>query len=488
MSNTKLAAVALLSIVVAGCGTSSAPGGSSALADPAAPGAAEARVVIADLDTGINPYHAFYNASGTVTQSPIYPPGSPPSAVTPEVLSEFGVDAAHVITLTRTGDFAADFAADEAIWKSIKRGELYWFKGTNIIAVSFVDQKAGVVPILPEGSTHGVGTSSAALTANPEAVLLFVEQGDAGIGSDETHQFAFNHPLVDILTTSYGVSFAMGLVPAPETNRFLGTYEAVVGQGKLHFSSSGNGPGLSPFRAGAGPWWDIGVSGVEEDSSNGRTLLSGLFPDFLADFTQTLPYCYQCEDGYEQFVAGTSFSTPRAAGVASRVVLEARRALKHVGPIKMVDGLPIMVVGADGTTTISNWQIRRALEDAAFTPGLADYDPVEGVFDLGGLPINPVAPWVQVGWGVLSSNPDRGVVAEALAHLGLGGEAHAKDPGYCDFQTKIMQERMLYWDNLANTLDPIGSVVISPGTPVPGSPESQRYIFCGSSLPPLPAS
>jgi hypothetical protein len=59
---------------------------------------AEARVVVAVIDSGVNPYHAFYNVG-----SPIYPSEAPPASVTPAVLAEFGVTPECQFTLTRTG-------------------------------------------------------------------------------------------------------------------------------------------------------------------------------------------------------------------------------------------------------------------------------------------------------------------------------------------------------------------------------------------------
>ena len=428
------------------------------------------RVVVADIDSGINPYHDWYNAG-----SAIYPAGSPPSSVTPELLAELNIDAAHQLQLTRTGNPAADYAADAAIWASIKKGELYWFKGTNILAITFKDQPAGGVPILPdtEDDTHGVGTSSSVLAGNPEAVVLFIEPDE--LGSELAHGYAFTLPAVDIVTTSYGVSIPNTGIPLPEANTFFSTFEGVVQLGKLHFSSGGNGPGLTPLRAGAGPWWSIGVSGFEEDSSNGRTLLSGLFPDFIADFTQRLPYCMVCQDEFEDFVAGTSFSTPLAAGIASKVLLEARRTMGSAGGIQVrPDNQSVMAVGADGRA-LSNWQLRRALEEAAYIPQIGDYDPVEGVFDVAGLPINPVAPWLQIGWGVLSANPDKGVVEKALSFLGLAGPAPAvKTMGYCEFQTGVITVRHQYWDNVS----PLGALnpVLTGGAV--GDYEEDPYIYC----------
>ena len=426
---------------------------------PVNPGAA--RTVVADLDSAINPYHSAFYAGG------LYYPTSAPQAVTQEVLDELGVAPENVVQLTRTGNFEADFAADKAFWDRVQPQTPYHFLGTNIIATSFApaDTPGGYLVPHPDKSAHGVGTASAVLAANPETVLYFVEQ-DSNLGSAESHAHVFRNPAVDLVTTSYGVSIPNTGFPIPEAWAFEHTYEGVVENGKLHFSSGGNGPGLTPLRAGAGPWWSIGVSGVEEGSSNGQTTLSGRFPDFVSDFTQELPYCHACENGTDS-VGGTSFSTPRAAGVASRVLLEARRAAAHVGGITDVGGVPTMVAG---DAPVTNWQLRRALEQAAHVPGSAEYDPVEGVLDLGAIPVNDAAPWAQVGWGDLTADPAKGVVAGALTVLG-GGEV-AKDEGFCTFQTGVITARKAYWDEVASNVP--GFLGEQP----PGAPAEDPFVYC----------
>ena len=152
--------------------------------------------------------------------------------------------------------------------------------------------------------------------SNPDAIIYFIEANSA-LGSAESHAAAFLNPAVDMVTTSYGISFALGLLPSPEYRAFEHSYEGVVLGGKLHFSSGGNGPGITALRGGAGPWWSIGVSGIQEGESEGDTVLSGNLPDFVSDFTQTLPYCMDCQSGMTR-VSGTSFSTPRSAGLASK--------------------------------------------------------------------------------------------------------------------------------------------------------------------------
>lgn len=445
--------------------------------DPARP-----RVVVSVIDSAINPYHDFYYQR--------------PSAVTKEVLEDLGVKPGNVVRLTRTGDFVADRAADAGFWSSVKRGELYHFAGTNIIATSLALTEPYLKPVATK-NPHGVGTSAAVLEANPDAIILFVEANDA-LGSAESHAAAFRNPAVDIVTTSYGVSVGFGLAPLPEYRAFEHSYEGVVGRGKLHFSSGGNGPGVTALRAGAGPWWSIGVSGIEEGSSEGDTTLSGNVSDFVSDFTQTLPYCMDCESGTSS-ISGTSFSTPRSAGLASKVLLEVRTALKHKGGIRWVGAQPMLATNAPkgkgaaaqcGTkrvcNSVSNWQLRRALEQAAWIPETTAYDPTQASSGGVGLPVAPVAPWLQTAWGDLSAAEGKGVVSAALAELSaltsfsFGGTARVKPIGFCEYQTKVIQARKAYWDQVAPTLP--DNPILTGETP-PGEPAQDPFVYCSTVTP-----
>ena len=404
--------------------------------------AANARVTVAVIDSAINPYHDFYNAGGEIYQN------SAPSSVTPEVLAAFGIDEAHQIQLTRTGNFANDYAADKArVWDKIRPGELYWFKGTNVIAASY---DPGTRPILPDDSadTHGVGTSSAVLRANPEAVVVFLE----GI-TDQAESFAFRHPEIDIITTSYG---PVGSIPLP--NHVNDSYVGVVFNGKLHFGAADNSPSPAVQDGTAGPWWSVGVAGFQEATrgttpadpgSNGRQIVSGSLPDFVADFTQVLPYCFDCETGM-QSASGTSFATPRSAGTMSKILLETRRALGHSGGIGRTEtGRPFMAGNA--SRRITNWELRRALENGAYYPRVVDYTPTTtGTYNITSVRVLDPTPWTQVGWGLITTDPAHQVVEQTLAHLGA---RHAvtrhKDYLACQYMPPLIRARQVYWNAVA---------------------------------------
>lgn len=415
--------------LLAACGD-----GGGAASDGEAPASgAKARVVVAVVDSALNPYHAFFYAG-----SPIYPDAAP-TAVTAEVLAELGVVAADQVQLTRSGDLAADLATDAAFWNRVERNRPYWFKGSNIVAISGCEEPFRPLQPQADKNPHGTGTSAAMLKANPEAVLLFFEACEMPTGPDaEALEYVLGHPAVDLLSFSYNFG-----LPTTEP----GSYRGVVELGKLVFQAAGNYPIPVLYQGGAGSWWTIGVSGIDE-RAGGQTVSAALLPDFVANFTDSLPFCMDCEDA-RLTISGTSISTPQAAGLASKILLEARRRLGHTGGIRLENGQPaVMAVGA--TQRISNWDLRRALEEAAYVsyaPG--DYTPPTPVADVppvNAIPINPMAPWLQLAWGDLSTDPAKEVMAETLAHLGFGTPSRQKAAGYCQHLAERMRGRQAYGD------------------------------------------
>lgn len=384
----------------------------------------DARVVVAVVDSAVNPYHEYYSAGGS-----LYGTGKP-SSVTPAVLKEFGIEKDHIIKLTRTGNFLSDFAKDKAQFDAIEAGEPYWFEGTNVIGISF--SPAGK-RLRPDGSDspHGVGTTAAVLGANPEAIIVSVD----GI-NENSEKWAFTHPAVDIVTTSYGP-------PVPTLSNLSSSYTGVVKNGKAHFGAATNDPQYAGTDATSGPWWTIGIAGFQEGETEGRQLSSGSFPDFVGDFSQELPYCRSCEDT-KRVVRGTSFATPRSAGTFSKILLEARRAVGHTGGVITKGVKSPQMVG--GSKPLTVWEMRRALELGAYYPTTTDFKPGTDT----STPILDVAPWLQAGWGAITPDNEHEVIKQTLAHLGFGGKAdRKKSEAACDFQTAHIEIRHAYFDNVA---------------------------------------
>jgi hypothetical protein len=276
------------------------------------------------------------------------------------------------------------------------------------------------------------------LEANPDAVVVMVE----GI-TEASEEWAFTHPAVDVVTTSYG---PIGSPPLPDHLAF--SYTGVVAGGKVHTGAVDNTPALAPVDSTGGPWWSIGVSGHEEGDTEGRQLVSGTLPDVVADFTQTLPYCTDCQEG-RSTVSGTSFATPTTAGVVSRAILAARETAGHPGGIVTTAGGPALV-GGDEPLTV--WDLRRALEEAAAYPTTDEWDPLasDDVFGVTTTPAVDPAPWSTLGWGLVTPDPDRGVVAELLARLGVEGEpTRTKSAEACTAMTTEFEARYAYWNTYA---------------------------------------
>lgn len=410
----------------------------------------EPRVVVSIVDSAINPYHAYFYAGSEIYAD------MPPSSITPAVLAELGVDPQDSVRLTRSGDIEADKAADTAFWDQVEHGRPYWFEGSNIVAISFCEE--GFRPLEPdvEKSAHGTGVSAALLKANPEAILLFVES----CAQPEAHEmlYALEHPAVDIFSFSYNLG-----LPITE----VGAYRAVVELGKLIFQAAGNYLVPVEYQGGPGSWWTIGVSGIDVEE-NGQSSTGALLPDFVAGFRDSLPFCNDCETGLVP-IGGTSVSTPQAAGLASKALLEARRWYGHSGGIRPAEDGELAAMVMDGDRRIRNWDLRRALEEAAYVEyGPEDYAGPSLVVDLppiGSLPYNPLAPWLQLAWGDLSTDPGKGVLQEALAHLGLWAATRAKSEDYCLYMAEQMRRRQAYGDLRGQVT---GEVV----------PEPNPYRFC----------
>jgi hypothetical protein len=108
-----------------------------------------------------------------------------------------------------------------------------------------------------------------------------------------------------------------------------------------------------------------------------------------------------------------------------------------------------MVQGAN--RAITNWDLRRALENGAYYPSVYNYTPTtSGTYNITSVPVLDPAPWAQVGWGAITSDGEHQVIEQTLAHLGIRGQiTRYKDYAACQFMTALMQTRHVYWDKVA---------------------------------------
>ena len=367
--------------------------------------------VIAPIDTGINVYHDHFRTNETY----------------PQWLLD-GLGVTMVCDITLEGSYQDRLDSDmETCWNQITASDIVYFTGTKIIGNS-PDWSGDEIPILDDPSDgHGSAVTGAVLDANPDAIIFFVE----GFSTNAVLAAA-NQPLVDVITTSFG---AIGSVPVSGIER--ATEEAVVNQMKIHTGAADNSPSPAVQDATAGPPWSIGIAGYAEGGDDQKEIMSGSYPDISADWTQVLPN-HQDIDGYHE-TSGTSFATPRTAGIISFVLDSLRTEYMDYSSgasPSLRDGFLVNGTDAEGNVVqISNSDIREAINLSAWYPELG-WDPTSGT-----MPISPVAPCTQTGWGLVNlSNID-----PIISHLN-GSSPLPERPGDVVTCMAVNQEaRENYW-------------------------------------------
>jgi len=324
--------------------------------------------VVAPIDTGINVYHERFMLNETY----------------PDWLLE-GLGVTMHCNLTWEGTWQERYEADrETCWDVITSSDIVYFPCTRISGTTPDDGTD--IPILDDPSDgHGTAVTGAVLDANPGAVIFFVE----GF-SDAAVLAAANQPLVDIITTSFG---PIGSVPVPGIED--ATKVAVVDYNKIHTGAADNPPSPAVQDSTAGPPWSIGISGYAEEDDDQKETMSGSYPDIAADWTQVLPN-HDDTTGYHE-TSGTSFATPRTAGILSLVITMLREDTGDMrsGASDELGRNGLLVNSTD--LPVANSDIRNALNLSGWYPSFSTWDPSSGT-----TPMSPVAPCTQVGWGAVN--------------------------------------------------------------------------------------
>ena len=328
-----------------------------------------AYTIVAPIDTGINVYHNHFIMNGSYPSSLLD-----------------GLNVTMVCDISTEGTWQERYEADkESCWDLITSSDIVWFRGTRIIGTSPDD--ATDIPILDDPQDgHGTAVTGAVLDANPDAVIFFVE----GF-SDAAVLAAANQPLVDIITTSFG---PIGSVPVPGIED--ATKIAVVDNKKIHTGAADNSPSPAVQDSTAGPPWSIGISGYAEEGDDQKETMSGSYPDIAADWTQILPN-HDDIDGYHE-TSGTSFATPRTAGLLSKIILTLRSDFGDYSSGADPEKRGGFLVSGEGMN-VTNDDLRDALNLSAWYPSSSTWDPLSGT-----MPISPLAPCTQVGWGVVNES------------------------------------------------------------------------------------
>ena len=373
-------------------------------------------VVIAVVDTGINPYHVAYRRPEYAVHPSTYIEGFP--ADTP----------ALGLSLGQTDYVTARGADDGPVWSQVAEKRLYWIPGTNIVgAYSVADYEGtppGGLPARPivDDDGHGTGTTSVAaggglsslrapFGSNPEALIVILE----GLG-DEGVKWASEQPWIDFISGSYGDPAS---IPCNDQVDDMGvwcgreyryTAPFVLRDSRTACFSAGNGltrtgvlaDRYSSLRPTSGPSWVITVGAVSPRNEQDYGWHS--VPVDVSSYGLHWPAAEPFSTAGEQSFGGTSNATPVTCGVFSKALLEARKRLGDAaeGIHTTPDGETVAAVGppnraggllGDGVLT------RTELEQAVFTtaePG--EFDPNGWTYDPIVVPTTPVY-YTQQGYG-----------------------------------------------------------------------------------------
>lgn len=386
--------------------------------EPVEPGG-DGRVVVAVVDTGVNPYHQAFEAPGLGT-------GDLPARIQEAADGERRDPLS--VPLREADTYRESLLQDAGTWTRLPGQRLVHFQDTRVLGYNLAAGEPPGVPVLDAGG-HGTMTTHAVLAQNPDALVVMVTGGDY----DEGVRWANDQPWIDLLSLSWGPVVNAAGVAEPHAFDFT-TAEATQeswNAGKLVFSATGNDPTLAHTDTTSGPPWVHAVSGSQPDT-RGRALASGNGVDTVANWTQTLAH-HRSLDG-NATASGTSFATPLTAGVASRILAEARAAAGHEGGIR--DGAFVDA----GDARITNGDLREALNRTAVYWDTTDY---EGPTDPGpSVPVAPAAPWISMGWG----HVDGRVVEPALEGL-LGDEPLPEKPDEAVAYMEANHDaRAAYWE------------------------------------------
>ncbi|MCA1814482.1 MAG: S8/S53 family peptidase [Halobacteriales archaeon] len=441
-----------------------------ALALPAAPPVVTPHVVIAVIDTGIDPYHEEF-AAPALTQDPAtwlsgYPSGAQ--------RLDLCLDAhAH----PGCASFAGAVGHDAATWSSVQPGQLAYIPGTRIVGAVSVgssdDGFTGAHRILDD---HGHGTATASLAAGrtlglcPACLLVVVE----GPG-DDALRWASEQGWIDIVTNSWGLVANLDWPPPPLGADTAQRTKAMVERGQVVLFSAGNGfgngladpvtsepdyllPGESTYTSEyTGPDWLITVGAVD---AQGQPVAGSARPVDLSAAGVDAVAATLSRSGEARF-EGTSASAPIVAGAFGSTLLALRGALgdAHVGPRQGALAQGAAPLGTSPAAPIADGRLTRG-ELERVVLGTAQGCSVgtcalrfDGPHRIWGwtMPALPVASPLEVGWGTVDAG-----TRDAAVRVGLGQLPMPLRPDvamWADADSAVRQQLWGNWDEGARWHD-----------------------------------
>lgn len=332
-------------------------------------------VVVGVPDSGINPYHEVYHRPNLTVHPCTY-------------IAEFSCDVEALPLSVGGDDWEEMYAQDEALWDSVVPGEWYWIPETVFVAVS-CDPGELSICILDDSNMHGTGTTSSVLSENPDALIAFRE------GGSTTQPFVDAGLPVDIFSVSWG-----NIVPVPgHPDVFCANHERTP----IYVTAAGNDPRSSLVDCRKGDPALITVGGADPDTAE-EEAMSAKQPEVVSYYCRPTADTRTATEIRDRY-CGTSFSAPTVAGALSKVVLAVRQDSGYTGSI----------VGhcVDPVAGFTSADLREAMNRTASYDTESSHS---GSHTSAGVPLNPVAPWHQWGWGFYDGRVADATIAHVLGH------------------------------------------------------------------------
>jgi hypothetical protein len=416
-------------------------------------------VVIAFVDSGINPYHQDFRAPEFTHHPSQYIEGFPDTAE--EVSLSYDVADAAGYEEARSTD------EDEGLLHELARNKLYWFPGTRIIggySTTNGSTSAGRTDhkVIDENG-HGTGVASVAAGqfygSNPNALIVMVE----GLGNASLN-WATSQPWIDIVSNSWG---NLGNVPLGSTTGTLNgtrrgqTVAFAAGNGATNTNSStafpSGGPIEDPCKCKTpdsnpsittqyGASWILNVGAISP--INGQAHWWHSIPVDVSSFGSKwrAAGAFGVTRAENRDFGGTSCATPITAGVLSSYIEKARIEFNDtVGGQRPGQAVAVLSEGgtapaagplADGTLT--RLEGEEIVQKTAF-PVAAD--PEKITWDYAVRPTTPTY-FMYQGYGVV----DRNAKALGLKVL-MGEEAMPVRTDAETWQTQVDTVRNALWGN-----------------------------------------
>lgn len=403
-------------------------------------------VVIALVDSGVNPYHQDFRAPEFNHHPSKYIEGYPAKSK--------AVDLSYGLADKKGYDAARK--ADDKKWMSLKRNELYWFPGTRFIG-GLSTLPGGTTPEQPvervilDENGHGTGTASVAagtfFGSNPNALIVAVE----GLG-EASLEWATSQKWIDIVSNSWGNRANVPLGDPEMTRVAAKRGQSIVfsaGNGATNTNSSTafpeDGPVEDPCKCKtpdsdnsmtdpwSGPSWQLTVGAASP--INGQAHWWHSVPVDVSSFGSKWRAAgawsvrIDKEDETRDF-GGTSCAAPTTAGVLSDLIEEARRLFRdNIGGqrdggvvAKAQKGLRLPAKGPLSDGKLTRVEAEELVQKTAFP---VEVDPEKLTWDYAVRPTGPTY-YMYQGYGVVDRS------SRALAMKVLVGKKPMPDRAEVD--------------------------------------------------------